>query len=135
MHRAILDTNVFVAAGFRAGSASAALLELAAAGTLVQVWSEATRDETREVLTRIPRLSWPAIEPLFGPEGRVDAPHDLAPVIFVADLSDRKFAALALATGTPLVSSDDDLLVHAGRLPVYTPGAFLRALEGDATSA
>jgi len=129
MQRAILDTNVFVAAGFRPDSASAHLLRAVSDGRLALVWSEATRDETRAVLSRIPRLGWAEAEPLFDPAGRFDAPLDLAPVSFVGDPADRKFAALALATGAPLVSSDDDLLAHAERLGALKPGAFLRALR------
>lgn len=126
MQRAILDTNVFVAAGFRPDSASAQLLRAVSDGRLVLVWSEATRKETRAVLSRIPRLSWAEAEPLFDAAGRFELSLDLAPVSFVDDPADRKFAALALATGAPMVSSDDDLLAHAERLGAMTPGAFLR---------
>ena len=127
MQRVILDTNVFVAAGFKAGSASADLIEAVRAGPLVQVWNAGTRDETHAVLARIPRLDWEAVTDLFGSAGRFDAALDLAPVDFVADPADRKFAALSLATGTPLVSADADLLSHPDRLDVWRPGDFRRA--------
>ena len=58
MPGAILDTNVFVAAGFNPASASARLLGAVGAGRRELVWSEATRRETRAVLERIPRLRW-----------------------------------------------------------------------------
>ena len=130
MLRAILDTNVFVAAGFKAGSASARLLAACAAGRLSLVWHESTRRETRAVLERIPRLSWAAAAALFRPEGEHPEPLELAAVAFVEDGEDRKFAALALAAGAPLVSADRHLLDHRGRLPVTTAAEFLRGLEG-----
>jgi len=133
--RAVLDTNVFVAAGFAPASASARLLAEAAAGRLALVWCPATRAETAAVLTRIPPLSWPAAAPLFAESGRVDAALDLAGVGFVADRADRVFAALSRAAGAPLVSSDSDLLTHPDRLDVWAPGAFLRALAPAAGGA
>lgn len=128
MLRAVLDTNVFVAAGFNARSASARLLAAAGEGALLPVWHETTLAETRAVLERIPRLAWEAAAPLFRPEGAHGAPLDLAAVAFVEDPEDRKFAALALAAGVPLVSADRHLLDHADRLTVVTPGAFERWL-------
>lgn len=47
-------------------------------------------------------------------------------VDFVTDPEDRKFAALSLASGAPIISSDDHLLTHSDRLTVWTPGAFVR---------
>jgi hypothetical protein len=93
------------------------------------VWCPETLAETRAVLTRIPRLDWEAVAPLFAPEGAHAVPLDLAAVGFVADPGDRKFAALSRGAAVPLVSADDDLLAHAGRLDVWRPGAFLAALE------
>lgn len=50
MDRAILDTNVFVAAGFNRGSASARLLHEAETARITIVWNDATRREIRSVL-------------------------------------------------------------------------------------
>jgi len=122
---AVFDTNVFVAAGFRSQSASARLLALVADGRIALVWSEATRAETLAVLSRIPRLTPAAAAAAFRPELRRDDEGDLSHVAFVEDPEDRKFAALALVAGVPLVSSDQDLLAHADRLDVLTPGGFL----------
>ncbi|MGM0584396.1 MAG: PIN domain-containing protein [Pseudomonadota bacterium] len=127
MPRAILDTNVFVAAGFNRASACARLLRAVEAGRLELVWSEATRRETRAVLERIPRLRWSDAEPLFRPEAERPAPGDLSGVGFVEDPEDRKFAALSLASGAPLVTADDHLLAHRDRLDVHKPSEFLRA--------
>lgn len=127
MRRAVLDTNVFVAAGFRRHSASARLCAEIAQGGLVLVWSQPTRDETKAVLDRIPKLDWSSVAAFFGDEGRFDADPDEAAAGFVEHPADRKFAALALASGAPLVSSDRHLLAHPGRLDIWTPDAFLRA--------
>ena len=88
------------------------------------VWSAATRAETERILRKIPPLSREAVADLFDPAH--EAP-DTDPTIaeFVTDPEDRKFAALSLATGTPIVTSDDDLLSHADRLDVWKPGSFL----------
>lgn len=130
--RAIFDTNVFVSAGFNPRSASARLLEEVAAGRIVLVWDEATRGEIRAVLTRIPRLSWEDAAGLFAPEGEHAGTVDPASLTFVVDPEDRKFAALALSSGATLVSADDHLLAHRERLPVLSPGEFLRARGGEA---
>ena len=132
MLRAVLDTNVFVAAGFRPASASAALLRAAGERRLTLVWRPETRDETRAVLARIPRLDWEAAAPLFRPEGAARATVDLSAVAFVADPADRKFAALALGEGVPLASADRHLRDHADRLPVVAPALLLARLDGAA---
>lgn len=127
--RAVLDTNVFVAAGFNPRSASARLIGEVRARRLVLVWSEATRRETRSVLERIPRLSWADVASLFAPEGEHPGGTDPAAVSFVTDPEDRKFAALSRASGATLVSADDHLLSHRDRLDVMPPGEFLRTLS------
>lgn len=127
MDRAVLDTNVFVAAGFNPGSASGRLLREVGAGRITLVWNEATRRETRDVLNRIPPLSWKPVEALFRPEGEHRDGMDLSAVSFVEDAQDRKFAALALASGAKLVSADDHLLSHRDRLDVASPGEMMRA--------
>ena len=127
--RAIFDTNLFVGAGFNRRSASARLIEAARAGEVAMVWNAATGAETRRVLTKIPRISWEAVADIFLPEHEAPVLQDLSHVAFVTDPEDRKFAALSLAEGCPIVTSDDDLLSHADRLDVWKPGAFLNALE------
>lgn len=127
--KAVFDTNVFVAAGFNPGSASAELLDAAREGRVTLVWDEATRRETRQVLERIPRLRWEAVVGLFRPETEHEGRCDLSEVSFVEDPQDRKFAALALATGATLVSADEHLLAHRDRLTVAKPAEFLRMLQ------
>lgn len=126
---AIFDTNIFVGAGFNPGSASAALIDAARTGGLTLVWDAATWDETRRVLTKIPPVSWDAVADIFVPEHAWTGGTDLAVAGFVEDPEDRKFAALSLATGAALVSSDSHLLVHRDRLLAMPPSQFLGLLH------
>jgi predicted nucleic acid-binding protein len=66
----ILDTNVFVAAGFNPTSNSARLVDGVRTGNLRMVWNEATREEIERILRMIPRLSWDKIAPLFREKDR-----------------------------------------------------------------
>jgi len=106
----VLDTNVFVAAGFRARSRSGEVLDLVRAGRLRHVWHDDTARETQRILGMIPRLSWVAVAGLFRPEDRHASPLDRAAFAVVPDRADRKFAALAATTNAWLVTADDDLL-------------------------
>ena len=124
--RVVLDTNLFVAAGFNPRSHSARIVAAVAAGELAMVWSAATRGETLHVLGRIPPLASHDLAPLFRPERELpDA--DTSPYGFIPDPADRAFAALAVAAGAVLITSDAHLLDHRAALatPVLTPGAFL----------
>lgn len=129
--RVVLDTNVFVGAAFNAHSASARLLAAVRAGALALVWDGPTRDETRAVLGRIPRISWEAVADLFREEERFGGETRPADFAVIEDPADRKFAALAAAAGCLLVSSDRHLLDHRGRLgiTVLTPGELTRGRE------
>lgn len=129
--RLVLDTNVFVAAGFRRTSASRALVDRVRGGSLVLVWNEATRREAESVLRRIPPLRWDEVAGLFRPDGAFEGPTDPSAFEVVPDPDDRKFAALAHAAGCPLVSADDDLLgcPRIDGLDVLAPAEALRALN------
>ncbi len=128
----VLDTNVFVGAGFHPGSASAELIDAVRAGDLRMVWSEATRAETRRVVEKIPPLAragaWDAFDEAFRDADRVEVTLDESDFAAVPDPTDRKFAALAAETGAILVSSDRHLLDHAQDLPVTvrSPGRWWR---------
>ena len=124
----VLDTNVFVAAGFNPASHSAQLLELVRAGQLRMVWDDATRGEVEHVIRQIPRLSWSRIADLFGRDDRFAGPTHPEQFTFVPDPADRKFAALADAAQAPLVTSDAGLLNAAGQMavPVLKPSEFVR---------
>lgn len=126
--RIVVDTNAFVAAAFNPGSASARILAAARDGRLALVWDEATRAETRHVLSRIPRIRWEDAEPLFCEANRFAQETEPEAFGLVEDPADRTFAALAAAADAVLITSDHHLLDHADALPcrVETPGAFAR---------
>jgi predicted nucleic acid-binding protein len=126
----ILDTNILVAAGFRPGSKSGQILQLVREGRLTMAWTAGTRGEIEHTIRRIPVLKPSLLEGLFAEAWRKDDPAGLAEFDFVEDPADRKFAALAVAEGIPLVSNDDHLLRWVDRIPapVLRPGEFLHWL-------
>ncbi len=128
----VLDTNVFVAAAFRPGSASRRLVEAVRRGELRLVWDDATRRETETVLGRIPVISADDMVELFREEHRFRGATDSAAFAAVPDPEDRKFAALAAAAGATLVSMDRALLGAAGAagFTALPPGAFLARITG-----
>jgi len=127
MEGVVIDTNVFVAAGFNARSASERILAAIREWRFQLVWNEPTRREAEFVLRRIPLLGWYKFSDLFRPEGEFAGrvhPHDF---VFIEDLDDRKFAALSAAAKVPLVTNDHHLLAHRNLVgfDVLTPRAFL----------
>jgi predicted nucleic acid-binding protein len=99
-----------------------------ARGRLGRVWDSATRRETEAVLRRIPRLDWERFAPLFEAAGEHGGAVEEADAFgYVDDPGDRKFAALAAASGAVLVTNDRGLLAHRGRhgLRVATPAEVL----------
>jgi predicted nucleic acid-binding protein len=68
MEGIVIDTNVFVAAGFNPRSASARILTGIREGRFRLTWNEPTRRETEMILRRIPRLDWDKVAAL--PTGR-----------------------------------------------------------------
>ena len=128
--RAVLDTNVLVAAGFRPRSASGRLADAVRGGRLVAVWSAATRAEAEAVVGRIPPLCGVDLALLFPDAGRHDGPLDPAAYARVPDAADRAFAALAVAAGVPLVTADGPLVegARAHGLRVLSPSEAARLL-------
>ena len=131
MRNIILDTNTFVAAGFKRNGAAAHILQMVRDGELTLVWNEATRAETRMVMRKIPPVSWEAVADLFQPENEFTGetrPEDCG---FVPDPDDRKFAALAEATNATLITMDDDLLGnrHLAGAWILRPHEFLEELD------
>ncbi|WP_404788182.1 putative toxin-antitoxin system toxin component, PIN family [Altericista sp. CCNU0014] len=131
----LLDTNVFVAAGFKPKSHSAQIVAQVRDGLLPMVWNEQTRQETAFIVRKIPPLSWDAIAPLFRLEDCYLG--DLFPERFalISDPADIKFAALADATGAVLITMDRDLLSirDAVAIAIWTPSEFAisRDRNGD----
>jgi predicted nucleic acid-binding protein len=130
----ILDTNVFVGAGFNPRSHSARLVDAVRNGHLRMVWNEATRRETKRILRQIPRLAWEHFAPLFREEDQFAGETHPEEFDYVPDPSDRKFAALADAARVPLVTSDADLLQgrERARVAILTPAEFVRRYPVDA---
>jgi uncharacterized protein len=128
----VLDTNIFVAAGFNRGSRSAQLLKLLRQGRLRLVWNQATRQETRLVVEKIPPLDWEEIAGLFSSETEFLEPTSPDTYSIITDPDDRKFAALAAAAGAYLVSNDDHLLSVREELDlqVCTPAELFERIEG-----
>jgi predicted nucleic acid-binding protein len=122
----ILDTNVFVAAGFNPRSASAKIVDAVKQGQVQMVWNDATRGEIERIMQQIPPLRAHAVSDLFRPEDHHTAATHPERFAFIPDPDDRKFAALAHAAGAALISNDDHLLHHGGHmdLTVLTPKAF-----------
>jgi uncharacterized protein len=121
--KVVLDSNVFVAAGFNPQSSSAQLVAWIRAQRLRLMWHASTLEETRYQLKKIPPLSWEPFAALFERRNEFHGELALARYDFIADEDDRKFAALAEAVDAVLVSNDDHLLAVADRLsvPVLTP--------------
>ncbi len=125
--KVVLDTNVLVAAGFEKESASARIVEAVRAGGVTLVWDEATAAETRHILAKIPPLNSDEFADLYRPQDRYAGVTRLDEMTEIEDPADRKFAALAVATGAVLVSNDDHLLGVRTRIDaeVVTPSEFV----------
>jgi predicted nucleic acid-binding protein len=124
--QAVLDTNVFVGAGFNPRSQSALLLDAVRDRRLRMVWDDATHEEIEHVLRRIPRLSWSAVAELFRDEDKFNGETQPDRFGYVPDPTDRKFAALADAANVPLITSDRGLLNAQGQapFPILKPSEF-----------
>jgi predicted nucleic acid-binding protein len=131
MKRVVIDTNVFVAAGFNPGSASARILAAVREGDFQLVWNNETRRETETILRRIPRLDWTRVADLFQPQGEFTGPVDPDAFVMISDRDDRKFAALSAAANAPFVTSDNHVLAqgHTAGIDILSPRAFA-AREG-----
>jgi predicted nucleic acid-binding protein len=85
-------------------------------------------------MRQIPPLRSHRFADLFREAERYDG--ETRPELFdyVPDPADRKFAALAEATGATLVTSDNDLLERREQssAPIMTPAEFTRRHQGDA---
>lgn len=129
--KVILDTNIFVAAGFNKSSKSAELVRMVKDGELMLVWDKATKRETEKIIGKIPPLNWKNFENMF------DKKHEYLgktnPSLFsaVADKDDRKFAALAVAANAVLISNDDHLLSVRDEIDaiINTPGELVRKMK------
>jgi predicted nucleic acid-binding protein len=129
----ILDTNVFVAAGFNPKSDSAWILRQLEQGHLRMVWNEATRREIERIMRQIPRLSWERIAHLFREEDCCREETHPEQFASIPDPDDRKFAALSKITGATLVTGDRHLLQARETLDTHitSPGQFRQQMQAD----
>jgi len=123
---AVMDTNVFVAAGFNTRSASARIIDAIRRRQIRMIWNKATRREIDLIVNRIPPLRKLDFSDLFVPVDEYLGPVDPARFSDIPDPDDWKFAALAHAAGVPLVSNDSHLLDQREHhdLIVLTPGEY-----------
>jgi predicted nucleic acid-binding protein len=128
----ILDTNVFVAAGFNRKSASARIVEQVRSGQLKMIWNDQTRRETQHILSKIPRVSWSRVAELFRDEDRYDGETYPEKFDYIPDAEDRKFAALSAASGVVLITNDDHLLSsrHRAGQEILTPREYWDRQQG-----
>ena len=131
MNGVVIDTDVFVPAGFNAGSASAGILAAVQEGDFQLVWNKPTRGATETILRRIPGLDWATVADLFESEDEFSGPVDPNASAMIADRDDRKLAALSTAAKTPLVTNGNRVLVqqHVVDILCLTIG---RPLGGEA---
>jgi len=127
----VLDTNVFIAAGFNPQSASAKILNAVRERKFRNIWNEATRRETEATLKRIPPLRSLDISDAFRPADCVSLSETFESFTEIPDPADREFARLAFSANAILISNDDHLLGYRGPalLSVFTPSGFLRAIN------
>ena len=128
--KVILDTNIWVAAGFNPRSSSARIIQSIRGGAIQLVWDEATKAETKKILDQIPPLSWREFRGLFEPAAKFTGQTQPQDFGVIADPDDRKFAALA-AAGAGLISNDAHLLSVRHKLAnhILTPEEALQTRD------
>ena len=80
MNGVVIDTNVFVAAGFNTRSTSARIVAAVREGHFLLVWNKPIRREIETILRRIPGLDWARVADLFRPEGEFTGPSIPTPL-------------------------------------------------------
>jgi putative PIN family toxin of toxin-antitoxin system len=128
----VIDTSVWVAAGFR--SQSRRIYELWQQGRLIVCYSPALLREYRAILCRIPPLRPFArclLQRLQAGEATllVEAPPPLA--VAIEDPADLKFLACAVAARAPWLVSLDRHLLNLGaydKVEVLRPTSFLQRI-------
>jgi putative PIN family toxin of toxin-antitoxin system len=140
--RAVLDTNVLVAALISGVGAPAGLLLALRVGAFELVVSPALLAELREVLRRDRFRAYVTLEQVDAYVAIIerdamviaDPPPSTGPPV-ASDPDDEFLVTLARAARVnALVSGDARLLELAGRLPVMTPRAFLDTLDVEGSA-
>jgi predicted nucleic acid-binding protein len=96
------------------------------------IWNSQTRGETQRIIEQIPPLSWNSFAELFRTDDCHHGPTAPGKFAFIPDPDDRKFAALAAATGAILLTNDDHLLSNRdrARLEILTPREYCERRQG-----
>lgn len=135
---AVFDPNVVVSAAISPTGTPAELIRRWRAGQVELVLSELLLDELARVL-RYPKLR-PYIDAddakeliaALRAEAIVEEQPRDPPSVHSRDPGDDYLIALAVASGSALVSGDRDLLELPGQLPAFSPAGFLELLEAGA---
>ncbi len=127
----ILDTNVFVAAYWSPGSASARLIEAAVSGQAIALYSRDVKREVQHVLRRI-KVRQSYIDSL---ESFWQKAVEVAPTpcesIRAEDPDDQKYLEAALGGDADLLVTNDDHLLsvgYIGRTEIVHPKSALRMI-------
>lgn len=124
----ILDTNVFVAAYWSPGSASARLVEACISGRATALYSSDVKREIQHVLRRIKvRLSYVDFLESFWQKA-VEITPTLCESIRTEDPDDQKYLEAALGGDADLLVTNDDHLLsvgYVGRTEIVHPKSAL----------
>ena len=129
--RVVLDTNVFVAAGFNPRSHSARLLDAVRLGRLRMVWGQFHPGGSGTCIAADSATVLDQRRSAVSAEDKFEGTTQPQKFSFVPDPADRKLAAKADAARVPLVTSDGGLQMAAAqmKIPVLKPGEFQRRCE------
>ena len=127
----LLDTNVFVAAYWAPGSASARVIGACIKGSLRAIYTSQVEREVLRVLKqiKIPEAYMKWLEPFWSNAVEVEAVSvDDVPI---DDPEDRKFLEAAAGGEADFIVTNDDHLLsvgYLGRTEVLTPGSLARLI-------
>lgn len=134
MARAVLDPGVLVSALITPTGTPAKLLLAAHAGSFELISSPLLLEELESVLRREKFRRYVELHlvtdylDVLHRDAQLVADPEAPPPVRCADPDDDYMIALAHSQSAALVSGDRHLLELAGRIPVYSPREFLRAV-------
>jgi len=129
MPRVVLDTNLLIAAGYSASSASRQIVEACLQGELTAILSPAVRREYEQLLRQALRRDdyRKKLQQLLD-RAEVVEPSD-TPRVVPEDPDDDKLLAAAVAGNADMLISNDQHLLQLGGYPgvrIMTPREFVR---------
>lgn len=129
--RAVIDTNLIIAARWKERSNSRELLEAVRQGRAVLLWSEDTQGEVMRILkkARPPAAFKELVESVFVPEYKVKSTPDIN---LSEDPADNKFLAAAVGGGADVIVSNDKHLLELEEvkgIPIVRPGEAVRWID------